>query len=159
MVRGKVAARLGSDPFDLKPLRLVERAVEQQQRMTQQGGAQKRQVGQRQGQRLLPPCHIFSALQDDYIPAAHGRELQRVWARGAPCGLVEFSARHFGERDATLLAQEGLVAGIEEALVFDKKAEEAAALAALNMNVNSGSNAFLLLGASNNNKVPWAGVW
>lgn len=175
VVRGKVSARLGSDPFDLKPLRLVERAVAEQQKQQRQ---QQKNQKKKQKQQKLPPCHILCALQDDYIPASHGRELQRAWtqgeggtgagAGGAQCGLEEFSGRHFGEREAGLLLGGGLARDIERALVFDKRAEEAAALAALNINMNSssssnssssGGNAFLLLGANMNNKVPWAGVW
>jgi hypothetical protein len=129
-VRAQVSAKLGCDPFDLTPLRLV-------QQMQGQGGGQ------------LPPCQIFSALQDDYIPASHGRELQQAWrGRGAACSVKEFAGRHFGERDAQLLR--GAAAAIRGALRFDKAAEEAAASAAM---MNS------LHHHSAGGKVPWAGVW
>lgn len=132
VVRSKVASRLGSDPFDLKPLRLVEAAAQQEQ-----GGPCK-----------LPPCHIFSALNDDYIPVTHGRDMQVAWeVAGAPCCLREFSGRHFGERDSELLLEAR--EGVRSSLEYDKEAAEAQALSSLSLGGPG-------LGGV---RVPWAGVW
>lgn len=136
VVRGKVSARLGSDPFDLIPLRLVEAAAER-------GGSGREEPANPS----LPPCHIFSALNDDYIPLSHGHDMHKAWRKGADCGLQEFAGRHFGERPTELL--QGAVDGIKSSLIFDKQKAEAEALATVN------AEGFLGVGS----KIPWAGVW
>jgi hypothetical protein len=146
VVRGKVAARLGCDPFDLKPLRLVEEVGR-----GEDAGA------------LLPPCRIFSAVGDDYIPATQGREMQRAWQEaGAECALEEFQGRHFGERDVGLLL--GVVDDIRTALDFNKEEYEAATLRlGLGLGLGGagagGSSLPLLRSGVGSGKVPWAGVW
>mmetsp|Transcript_12789 Transcript_12789/g.20853 ORF Transcript_12789/g.20853 Transcript_12789/m.20853 type:complete len:395 (-) Transcript_12789:183-1367(-) len=132
VVRGKVSARLGSDPFDLKPLRLVEAAAEQ-------GGSGRAEPANAS----LPPCHIFSAQNDDYIPLSHGHDMQQAWRKGAECGLQEFPGRHFGERNTELLL--GAVNDIKSSLVFDKQKAEAEALATVNV------DGFMAGGP----KIPW----
>jgi hypothetical protein len=140
VVRGKVSARLGSDPFDLKPLRLVESVARDSKHLNPSDENSESSA--------LPPCQIFSALHDDYIPVTHGREMQQAWNVGdAGCNLEEFPGRHFGEREPELLLM--AVDHIKNALVFDKKKAEEQALASLNI------NCFM----TSSTKIPWAGVW
>ena len=139
VVRGNVCSRLGSDPFDVNPLKHIEEAAS--------------------ANNILPPCHIFSALDDDYIPSSHGHEICRAWEQtGAQCEIEEFSARHFGERPSRLVT--GIEEDINQCLTYDKKSEEAAAIASLDVAAfmrsptSTSSSSSIALG-----RVPWAGVW
>ena len=62
------------------------------------------------------PCHIFSALDDDYISAQQGREIAAAWA-GA-CTYQTFSGGHFGCRDPDMVASVGIL--IERTCGVDK---------------------------------------
>lgn len=148
-------AKLGSDPFDLKPLRRVEDRKIKKDKNDKKDKTNKKEKGHLMRGGKLPPCQIFSALQDDYIPSSHGSEMQRAWQEsGAPCSLVKFPGRHFGERSAGLLL--GAAEKIRAVLSYDKQREEEAALrrglASLSLNSSGGSGMGL-------GKIPWAGVW
>jgi hypothetical protein len=77
VIRRSVKSRLGSDPYDVKPLELVGD--------------------------VKIPCFIMSATSDDYIPIHHGGAVAEKWADGCDedikCSRCEFSGRHFGERE------------------------------------------------------------
>lgn len=107
VVRGKVRARLGCDPFELKPLQQLHRAEE----------------------RSLPPSFVLTASEDDYIPRSHGQEVFQGWSEKAAgkCHMKEFTGRHFGERARGLLLE--TVPALRASIQYDKEREDALALA------------------------------
>lgn len=71
MMRKSAKSQLGTDPYDIKPISLVNT--------------------------IDLPCYILSADEDDYIPDSMGKEIAQLW-RGK-CWYRIFPGGHVGERD------------------------------------------------------------
>lgn len=71
MMRKSAKAQLGSDPYLIRPIDLVNS--------------------------ISIPCYIISADEDDYIPDSMGKEIAQSWS--GKCWYRIFPGKHIGERD------------------------------------------------------------
>jgi pimeloyl-ACP methyl ester carboxylesterase len=76
-IRRSVRSKLGSDPYELRPIEYAPA--------------------------MTCPVWVFAALQDDYMPPHHGRQMAEAWGTShnpkTMAEFEEFEGRHFGSRE------------------------------------------------------------